>query len=460
MDDDESQPAERAPLLREELLHVENNPKRTPLPFGQLSIPLFLRFCESASWSSIFPFINNLLLSLTGGDETKVAYYASIMDVSGNTLALLAGMWWGRISDYVGRKPVILLGTAAMVISLLLVGVSKTFWILVLSNAGIIKSAIGEMADDTNRADAFALLHVPWAIGTPLIGGSLANPHTRFPDLFSGKLWQDFPYLLPCATVAFASSLGFLILLICFRETLPRNTTLEPTSNPPPAVRTLLTRRVLLSASSYVLISFSHGAYLAIQPLFLAMPIPIGGLSLQPTQIGYILGFYGFYNSLVQTFLPGRLVRQFGLRTVLGATIFVFIPIFLLFPLMNVYAKDWYFYQHRDGHTYSRFIMHALLAIQLCLLSIGEMGYGCTYMYINSSAPSRRSLGSVNGLAQAAGSIARLVGPGLANAVLGLSIERGWMGGYAVYFLLCLLTVGSVGLVGLLPRGVWEAENN
>lgn len=31
---------------------------------------------------------------------------------------------------------------------------------------GVIKSMVGEITDHTNKADAFALLHVPWAVGS------------------------------------------------------------------------------------------------------------------------------------------------------------------------------------------------------------------------------------------------------------------------------------------------------
>ena len=35
-----------------------------------------------------------------------------------------------------------------------------------LVRKGVIKSVVGEITDHTNSADAFAMLHVPWAIGT------------------------------------------------------------------------------------------------------------------------------------------------------------------------------------------------------------------------------------------------------------------------------------------------------
>ena len=39
---------------------------------------------------------------------------------------------WSRISDYVGRKPVLLLGMSGTIISMLCFGLSRTFWELVV----------------------------------------------------------------------------------------------------------------------------------------------------------------------------------------------------------------------------------------------------------------------------------------------------------------------------------------
>ena len=40
----------------------ERQVRRTPLPAGQLAILLYLRFCESASISVIFPFLDEASL--------------------------------------------------------------------------------------------------------------------------------------------------------------------------------------------------------------------------------------------------------------------------------------------------------------------------------------------------------------------------------------------------------------
>jgi len=105
----------------------------TPLPLGQIVILLLLRFCEAASTFVIFPFLNELLTSVAGGDGTRVGYYAGLMDAIRQLASLVTVMFWSRMSDHIGRKPILLLGTLALAFSNLSFGLSRTFTALVVS---------------------------------------------------------------------------------------------------------------------------------------------------------------------------------------------------------------------------------------------------------------------------------------------------------------------------------------
>ena len=107
-------------------------------------------------------------------------------------ISLVTVMYWSRLSDIIGRKPILLLGTAALAVSMVSFGLSKTFWGLVVSRCifkalnsnagvycfhivhnyadgivylGVLKSVVGEITDSSNSADAFALLHGSWLVG-------------------------------------------------------------------------------------------------------------------------------------------------------------------------------------------------------------------------------------------------------------------------------------------------------
>jgi MFS family permease len=106
-----------------------------------------------------------------------------------------AVLHWSRLSDRVGRKPVLLIGLTGLFISMLCFGLSRTFTTLVIrsvilvcdpefadngdllsrclagaldGNFAIVKSAIGELTDSTNSAQGFALIPIVWSVGATI----------------------------------------------------------------------------------------------------------------------------------------------------------------------------------------------------------------------------------------------------------------------------------------------------
>jgi hypothetical protein len=98
-------------------------------------------------------------------------------------------------------------------------------------------------------------------------------------------------------------------------------------------------------------------------------------------------------------------------------------------------------------------------------------------MYITSASPSKRSLGSVNGMAQLTGelicvcsldivlttdafaaSIVRTLGPAASTSLFAASHRYNLLGGCLVYVVFVVLSALAVFLASKLPSDAWEMD--
>ncbi|KIJ65572.1 hypothetical protein HYDPIDRAFT_187328 [Hydnomerulius pinastri MD-312] len=447
---------ERA-LLLPTLAHKK---ARTPLPKLQLGILLLIQLAEPISSLSIYPYINQLIgeLDITGGDKRKVGYYAGLIESLFFVTQSIAVMQWSRLSDRIGRKPVILIGLSGLCISMTCFGLSTTFWQLVVSrcicgflngNVGAMKSMLGELTDSTNMAQGFALMPIVWSVGStlgPFMGGTLARPSDRFPKLFSGSFWKHYPYFLPCAVAATLVAVTALILLFFLEETLatkrkhkhiPQHGSVQPdpeSSIPSPKtlvpLRELLIPSIMYPVACYAGLGFLDISVKALLPLFFSTPTAYGGLGLSPSSIGVWLGMMGLVDGTFQALFFAKLVDWMGPKRLFCNAIVCYIPVMLMFPAMSWLVQ---FRGSVDNWIYF------CLASQLVLMVFWDVAFGCVFMFITASAPSKNTLGSINGMGQTLASIARAIGPALATSIYAFSKEYNLLGGNAAFIFLILL---------------------
>ncbi|KAI9793202.1 MAG: hypothetical protein M1816_000623 [Peltula sp. TS41687] len=174
-------------------------------------IAALCRLAEPIALTSIFPYAFPLVKQFHVGDEAKASVYAGFFISAFAFSESLTGLFWGGVSDRIGRKPVLLFGCAGTILSLLTVGLATNFWValvgraiggLLNGNLGVVQTMVGELVKRPEyEPRAYAVIPFVWSIGTiigPAIGGTLVDPAKSFPWLFPPSgVFGTFPYLLP-----------------------------------------------------------------------------------------------------------------------------------------------------------------------------------------------------------------------------------------------------------------------
>ncbi|KAG7094374.1 hypothetical protein E1B28_007975 [Marasmius oreades] len=459
----------------------------TPLPKLQILFALLIQGVEPITAGVIYPFIPELIerTGVTGGDESKIGYYAGIIESLFFLSESLVVAIWGRASDLYGRKPVLLLGPLGLAFAMLGFGLSKTFWPLVVfrcaqgmfnGNIGVSKTVLAELTDETNRADAFALISVAWTSGAtlgPAIGGMFANPATRWPDMF-GNLWPfvDYPYFLPLAVAGLLSLVTFVLALLGLKETHPHfktkrergqksgensallaesntengygtvsteSVTTQPEDGLPqrPSYRSLLTPELKMVFTCRGFLALTDISYVVLIPLIYSASTKLGGLGFTPSRIGTILGVYMFFNALNSITLSKRLVKKFGARTMFIVGYGSFLADFLGLMILRMLVK------RAGGVTTAVWVV---LVVQQMMALMVSTAYTSLAIVTVQSAP-EATLGTVNGLSQMIASGTRAVGPAFASSLFALSLQSKLLDGYFV----------DVVLMGVTLLGLWFA---
>ena len=85
---------------------------------------------------SIFPYVYYLVLSFDITTNTRtLAIYVGMVTSSFAFAEFSSGVAWGRISDRIGRKPVLLCGLAGTALSMLVFGFARSLPMALLGRA-------------------------------------------------------------------------------------------------------------------------------------------------------------------------------------------------------------------------------------------------------------------------------------------------------------------------------------
>ncbi|KAH9030852.1 MFS general substrate transporter [Lactarius deliciosus] len=460
-------------------------PTRTPLPTAQISILLTAWLAESILSHSISPYLNQLVRELpdVGGDARKVGYYTGTILSLHYAAVAATSFQWNRLSDHVGRKPVLLTCLVGITLSMLLFGLSRSFLALALSwclqgavggHPGIVKSMTAELTDETNVAHGFSMLPMFRAVGRvigSLIGGVLSRPQDRWPHIFSHPFWADYPYFLPCLVASIFSCLSLITTGLYLEETLNARSSEKPPlarpnsdipqeetsdtpgpdmtpdeSDKPLPLRSVLTKPVVTTVVNYGMTALLNAVAMSYIPLVWSTPVEYGGLDLSPASIGLWLAVYGGIGGLFQFVFFSRFVSRFGLRRVFVFSIASCAVVYTLFPFENLVM----------GGGGPNPVVWLLIILQMSSLCVFDMGYSAMDVYVSSAAPNRRSLGAVFGLTYVATSVVGAIGPVAGDWLFAFSLTHNVLGGKFAYIVFLGVVCVELGVSTKLPKNTWR----
>ncbi|EPE26696.1 MFS general substrate transporter [Glarea lozoyensis ATCC 20868] len=182
----------------------DDEDQSSPLPTRQLAILAVIALAEQTALNSISPYLPEMTSTFPEVDVQSLGLYVGIIGSSFALAQFATNFFWGWLSDKIGRKPVVMLGTILTAACFLAFGFCRTLWQAVLvqalmglvnGNQGVISTCLGEITDRSNQSKAFVYLPVIYGIGGitgPALGGLLVKQGAPYPfllpNLFSASI--------------------------------------------------------------------------------------------------------------------------------------------------------------------------------------------------------------------------------------------------------------------------------
>jgi DHA1 family tetracycline resistance protein-like MFS transporter len=219
---------------------------------------------------------------------------------------------WGRLSDRLGRRPVILVTIAGTMLgyvwllftdSLIMLFLARAFTGAMAANAGVINAYVADITSESDRAAGMGRMGAAHGLGFvigPAIGG-----------LFAGADPAEARLLLPFLIAAGLSAVALVLAFWQVRETVSEKDRSRARAQSDGRLATLLEgfRRPQLGRL-LIILGLTPFVFAGVESVFVVWSEQELGWG--PVKNGWIYTYMGLVAVTVQIFVVGRLARRFG----------------------------------------------------------------------------------------------------------------------------------------------------
>eukprot|EP00927_Polykrikos_kofoidii_P007339 TRINITY_DN12_c0_g1_i1.p1 TRINITY_DN12_c0_g1~~TRINITY_DN12_c0_g1_i1.p1 ORF type:complete len:506 (+),score=36.30 TRINITY_DN12_c0_g1_i1:184-1518(+) len=421
------------------------------------------------------------LLGKQRGDANVAGYLGML--VGSYSLVEVAVAWgWGRLSDLLGRRRVLLLGLSGSAVPPLIMGFASSYPVAIAArmadgffcgNLGVSRTLLGELVDPSNETWAYGWFTSFNILGTLVgtaLGGILANPAENFPGVFSNTIFDTWPYLLPNLILASLTVGSFFFAFCVLPDTShsPRREASSSFLDATEAARSCLSIEgsVIISPNDVaipswrvrdnpILVRFLVGMFLtwsywAVRfqgfVAIVSLGRDINGFALNSASIGGMQMVVSCVTFMYQSLLFQRVVRKFGhvrcMQVAIASTILWTLP----FPAYGLLA---------DADRFGFWRIAVLIGHNVLVEVSFNNVFPCMWILLNRHC-TNENRGAVNGLTQCIAAFSNgafsMIGDFL--VAVGCNIETDfdvWGGRYLVFYLNMILGFLGVYFITQVP---------